>query len=458
MLRILLLTLLLCPVGLKAQSPISKNVTLLCNWQDTSVPVGIFNSQFNDVWGLTSKGKEYAVIGSTIGTNIIDVASCQRVAYYPGRASSVLHRDFKTYKNYLYAVADEGVSSLQIFDYSYLPDSLHLVYESDPTELCRSHNIFIDTLRAKLYFAGTATHGGIRDFMRVYSLQKPDSPTLITTYNEYDYVHDVFVRNDTAYCSSSYSGLIINRFNAPNVPYETIGGLLTYPYKGYNHSIWVNEQGIGVMADETPGMPLKVVDFSKISDPRVLSTFSPLGLDTNSCAHNPYLIGNFAYISYYKEGFQLYDLTDPRNPRQVGYYDTYLNQALYPFVGAWGCYPYLPSRKVLISDMQTGLYVLDASAALGLPSISKENSETLLLYPNPATNYITLSLPVTVKGKAVCTVYDEAGRKVANWNVVIPANGNEAISLPLPGSLKPGSYVLRTEAGGRLFNGRFTKL
>jgi hypothetical protein len=33
------------------------------------------------------------------------------------------------------------------------------------------------------------------------------------------------------------------------------------------------------------------------------------------------------------------------------------------YKGAWGVYPYLPSGRVLVSDMQTGLWVLDIDQA-----------------------------------------------------------------------------------------------
>lgn len=453
--RLLLFLLVFCPAGLMAQT--AKNVSLLCNWMDTSNAPKVNGQHFNDVWGLTNAGKEYAVIGSSNGTHLIDVTNCREVVFYPGRSQNVTHRDYKTYKNYLYAVADEGAATLQIFDYSYLPDSLHLVYESNPVAISRSHTIFIDTATAKLYFGIFRNASGVHDAMRVYSIQKPDSPVLITTYNEFGDVHAVYVRNDTAYCSSSNAGYIINRFNSPTAPYETIGGLTFYPYRGYNHSSWVNNAGIGVMADETFGSPLKVIDTRIIYDPKVLSTFSPRGTDSTCVPHNPYLIGNYAFISYYQDGFQLYDLSDPANPRQAGYYDTHPGVPIQQFAGAWGCYPFLPSRKVLISDMQTGLYVLDASAALSLQDVQR-TATAIQLYPNPASTVVRVKLPSGVRGSAVCTAYDVAGKAVQTWNPQIPVEANDPITLPLSGLLKAGTYVLRTEAGGRIFTGRFTKL
>ena len=455
--RLLLFTVLILLAGRLEAQPIAQNITLRCNWMDTTHAPKVSGQHFNDVWGLTVHGKEYAIIGSSNGTHIIDVDACHEVFFYPGRSSHVIHRDFKTYKNYLYAVADEGPATLQVFDFSYLPDSLHLVYESDPMDFSRSHTIFIDTAMAKLYCASFTSILSGHEYMRIYSLQNPEAPAYLMSYNDFGDVHAVYVRNDTAYCSSSYSGYLINKFNTPTQTYQTIGGLVSYPYRGFNHSSWINKEGIGVMADETFGMPLKVIDTRNIRDPQVLATFGPRGTDTTSMPHNPYMLGHYAFISYYQDGLQVYDLSDPNNPRQAGYYDTYPGTSIQQFAGAWGCYPFLPSRRILVSDMQTGLYVLDASQALSMKNIHALSSE-LSIYPNPATDQVVLKLPAGIHGPVKCVAYNALGNTVQEWNMRAPVSGNEAITLPLPLQLRPGVYMLRAEAGGRLFTGRFTKL
>ena len=118
------------------------------------------------------------------------------------------------------------------------------------------------------------------------------------------------------------------------------------------------------MADETFGKPVKVIDVRNPEVIEVLSTFSPRGEDTTSMPHNPYLLGRYAFVSYYMDGLQIYDIGDPRNPVRAGYYDTYPGPDVQTFAGAWGVYPYLPSRRILVSDMQTGLYVFDATEAM----------------------------------------------------------------------------------------------
>ena len=90
----------------------------------------------------------------------------------------------------------KGSSTLRIYDLHYLPDSIPIVYD-DSSLIVRAHNIFIDESSGLLYSCGnTSQLGG--DALRVISLQDPVNPTLVYDYNFVDYVHDIYVRNDTA--------------------------------------------------------------------------------------------------------------------------------------------------------------------------------------------------------------------------------------------------------------------
>ena len=125
-------------------SQTSYNIEYLDNWTDTSLIKGAGDAYFSDVWGFEINDGKYAALGSTEGTHIFKISNQKLVEidFKSGKFSSVQvqHRDYKTYKNFLYAVCDEGASSLQIFDLSYLPDSIHKVYDSDLYfQIC--HNI-----------------------------------------------------------------------------------------------------------------------------------------------------------------------------------------------------------------------------------------------------------------------------------------------------------------------------
>ena len=103
-------------------------------------------------------------------------------------------------------------------DLSYLPDSVHLVYDSDSL-IVRAHNIFIDTANAKLYACAVATPSGFHA-LNVYDLFNPVSPTLIYSYDQVSHVHDAYVLNDTAYLNCGNDGLRVIKSLSQGIAYE----------------------------------------------------------------------------------------------------------------------------------------------------------------------------------------------------------------------------------------------
>ena len=428
---------LLCYTSLSAQES-SNAVRMLCHWNDTAaVRPNMRGQRYSDVWGFVANGREYAVIGATNGAHIIDLNTCTRIAYAPGTSDTmyVTHRDYKTYSHYLYAVCDQAGGRLQVYDTRSLPDSLPLVYTSTEEDFDAPHKIFIDTTSARLY-ACNIGYDWMLDPLRIYSLENPERPTLLSRVQNIPMVHDMFVRNDTVYASCQFDGYYVVDCRNPTAP-KVVGGLLSYPYQGYNHSCWINDAGIGVMTDETYGLPMKVIDTRDVTDIQVLATFSPVPDDTNAVAHSPFLVGDLAYISHYKEGLQIYDLADPRNPKRVGWYDTYPGgPGIRAMTGAWGCYPFFPSRRVAISDMISGLWIFDVDEASGIA-----RSADVRIYPNPARDAVFILPPKA--GAVECVIMDMAGRVVTK----VASDGAGApfvpVSIPLPANMPTGLYALR---------------
>ncbi|NNM16748.1 MAG: hypothetical protein HKO56_08825, partial [Bacteroidia bacterium] len=161
----------------------SFNLPLLSNWDDNNLP-NAFYGAYNDIWGWEDgNGNEYAILGSVEGTFFFDVTDPTNIVQsdfeFGKFTTGVIHRDYKTYGHYAYAVCDEGPSSLQIFDLSYLPDSVHKVYDSDA--LCvRAHDIYIED--GFLYFASNTTTTGF-NALDIASLADPENPTFVHSLN-----------------------------------------------------------------------------------------------------------------------------------------------------------------------------------------------------------------------------------------------------------------------------------
>jgi len=380
------------------------HTNLLFNWNDQSfVGSSAYDNVYNEVWGFVKNNKEFAVIGSTEGTHIFDVTdptNSTQVSFVEGRAQGVeiIHRDYHDYQNYLYAVSDEGASSLQIIDISTLPDSVSLVYDSSDL-FERSHNIFIDTATAKLY-----TSNGI-----IYTLDDPLDPKFLYNTSLLS-CHDMYVQNDTAYINGGNSGFIIVDFSQTtidNQEHEVLGSLPTYPDQGYNHSGWLTADGkYYAMADETWGMRMKMLDLSDFSNIEVIALFGS-DIDENSIPHNQIISGNYLYTAYYHDGLYVHDISNPSNPILVGYYDTFLPDHHDSYMGAWGVYPFLPSGKILLSDMQTGLYVFDIN--YDNPLNTFEFDDTIFsVFPNPCSEVLKIQTSTMIN--ANFELIDYSGR------------------------------------------------
>ncbi|MEN9440791.1 MAG: hypothetical protein RLZ33_867, partial [Bacteroidota bacterium] len=122
----LLIIFLALPIVLFSQT--QKNVTFLDKWYEDTLASNSSKVRYSGCWGFEQENEEYAIIGSTEGTHFFHVNNnkLKQIGFIEGKYNSaqVIHREFKTYGKYAYSVCDEGTSSLQIIDLSYLPDSV----------------------------------------------------------------------------------------------------------------------------------------------------------------------------------------------------------------------------------------------------------------------------------------------------------------------------------------------
>ena len=393
----------------------ANNVSLLSHWSNPSLPT-LYDGEsvYNEVWGFMKDGVEYAVIGSRMGTHIlrIDVNNqLVEVDFVIGKhtGSDAIHRDYHDYQNYLYAVCDEGPSSLQIMDLSYLPDSVSLVYDNDSL-ITRSHNIFIDTAYAKLYSCSNKNQSG-NNALKVLDISNPTAPTFMYNYDLVSHVHDAYVLNDTAFLNCGNQGLkVITSSSQSNV--IQIGELSTYPHKGYNHAGWLNKEGdLYVMCDENHGLDVKVLDVSDLNDINVESLFnSQMGDDANSIPHNVIIRNNIAYVSYYHDGLQVFDLGNPALPQKIGHYDTYNGNPAVPYAGCWGVYPFRDGDKILVSDRATGLFLLGFQP----PPLTVEHP--FEVFPNPSNGLLYFFKEHYLIADYTLYIYNALGQKMLEVN------------------------------------------
>ena len=387
-----------CINGSAGDYPCS-NIDLLSH-----LPLGELSSNptsANDIWGFTdlNDNREYALIGLRNGTAIIDVTDPEApVEIDTINGVSSTWRDIKVYqcqddatgKYNAYAyVTTESNQGLQVINLNDLPNSISL--ENTVSDFSTAHNVYLanvdytnnsalEGMEPFLYIAGSNQSGGA---YRVFSLADPAQPTLLTTPPVgTGYVHDattmVITDARTAQCTNGHNPceLLID-FNESTVDIwdmtdKTAPSLISstnYDGANYTHSGWwsadknyifiqdeLDEQRLGL------NTTLRTLDITDLATPTVSSTWT--GPD-QSIDHNGFTKGNHYYMSNYRSGLTVLDVTDPNDISITGSFDTFIvpNANSAQFNGAWGTYPYLASGNLLVSDIEYGLFVLKDNTA-----------------------------------------------------------------------------------------------
>jgi choice-of-anchor B domain-containing protein len=316
----------------------------------------LHNADLNDVWGYVDElGNEYAIVGTSKGTSIVDVTDPSNpleVFWIAGSES--IWRDPCVHGDYAY-VTTEASDGLLIIDLSPLPLSTVLPINTYTGTLGSpwqsAHTCFVDENGFAYIFGANRGNGG------AIILDVQTSPMNPIEVGDFDtwYVHDGFVRNDTmflAHISDGFLSLVDVTVKASPI----LLGTKTTP-NNFTHNIWPSDNGQFVFTtDEISGAFIASYD---ISDP--LNIFEVDRIQNSPgqgiLPHNTHVLNNYLITSYYSDGIIIHDITHPNNIIKVGSYDTYPTQTT-GFEGCWGVYPFLPSGKILATDITEGLFIL----------------------------------------------------------------------------------------------------
>jgi choice-of-anchor B domain-containing protein len=424
-----------------------KNVRLLDHWFSDTILTSSSQVRFSSCWAFVQNGREYGVIGSTEGAHIFELTeqdSLRFVDFVPGRFQSAqaITREYKHYQNYLYATCDEGSSSLQIIDLSYLPDSVHLVADLQDQYFGKSHNVFIDSANALLYLTlvNPIVNGNELGIipLRVYSLANPILPTLLWEGpNDIPEVHDLYVKNNQAILNCGFDGLRTYDFSNPSNPVY-VNNLSFYPQQGYNHQGWLSpDESTYVFADETAGLEIKKCRVLANGQLQVQQFFGTDNTPYPKTPHNIQITNEFAFVAYYNDGLRIFDLRK-NPPLEIGIYDTYIDNAItngFSMWGAWGIHALLPSERILISDRNNGffLFQFDRSTFI-IPS-----KEQVQLYPNPSSvgEEVFVRLPNDEVSEFKLNLVDANGKIASELDV----QNQSYVTLPM--ELAAGCYFIR---------------
>lgn len=298
-------------------------------------------------------GKEYAILGAQTGTAVVHIKgpnNLEEVAFIPGFPSN--WREVTVVGQQAYVVTEGSGSphyGMQVIELGQLPDTAFLLTTYSAT-FGRGHIIQKDIFEEApyVYVCGTTTTQGVH----IIDVSNPAAPQQVGLYQPGYYIHDCHVRGDLLFAAAFYEGTVdivdISDKSAPALLYR-----LEDP-AGNTHSLSTTEDMRHLfLADEQDGLPGRIFDIQDLEDPVELATYTA---NLASLVHNPYIRGDFAFITHNTEGLRVVDMADPAVPVEVGFYDTYPGPSG-GFRGLWSACPYLPSGRILGGNREDGLYV-----------------------------------------------------------------------------------------------------
>ena len=334
--------------------------------------------QGNDSWGWTDpqNGKEYALIGLDNGTAFIDVSDPVNAVYLgklPTHTQNSTWRDIKTYNNHAFIVSEASNHGMQVFDLTRLRDVSNPpeTFDEDAhySGFGSAHNVIINEDSGYAYGVGTSTFNGGPHFV---DISDPTNPTPAGGYSDDSYSHDAQVVTysgpDTEHLGkeiligSNENEIAIVDITNKNNPI----GLSTISYSNveYTHQGWFTEdQRYFIVGDEIDEINVGfntrtiIFDFEDLDNPSFHFEYEG---PTEAIDHNGYVKGDKYYLSNYRAGMRVLDISQIGNESitEIGFFDTYPDSDSANFDGAWNVYPFFASNNIVISDINRGFFLV----------------------------------------------------------------------------------------------------
>ena len=384
----------------------------------------------NDSWGWTDpqNGDEYALMGLNNGTAFIDISDPANAVYLgklPSHTSSSSWRDIKVYQDHAFIVSEASGHGMQVFDLTQLRNlsSTPQTFTEDAhyDGFGNAHNLVINPNEPVAYAVGTQTFLGGAHFI---DISDPLNPVGLGGYSGSSYSHDAQVVTYSGPDPDHQGKEIFIGSNEDEVAIVDVSDLadpqlissFSYTNVGYTHQGWLTEDHqyflLGDELDELSfGFQAKtiVIDMKDLDNPTLY--FDYFG-SKNAVDHNGYVKGDKFYQANYTAGLRVIDISDidNQNMMEIGSFDTFPNSNDAGFDGAWSVYPYFDSENIVISDINTGFYLVKESSL----NTSDFKEVQLQIYPNPADQFVHLQSPdKTIKN---VSLYNMNGQLAKNFS------------------------------------------
>ena len=424
----------------------SSNIELL-SWTPVNNFPGSGNVDANDCWGYVSpSGREYALIGLRCDFGFVEITDPTNPVILtptirPGATSPCsLWSDIKVVGEYAYGVS-EGGGGIQIYDLRDI-DNGNVIFVKN-VELgghTTTHNIVANPETETIYAVGAnIANGGLVAF----DVSDRENPTLAGAWSQ-RYVHDAQVVSydsgplagrEIAYCFNGGFGVEVIDVTNRNAM-ARIGGS-TYGTIAYCHQGWLSEdkQTLFVndeLDEQTFGLSTtrsRIFDVSDPTNPTFVDTYTS---GITSIDHNNYVAGDLIFQANYRSGLRVFDATVPASPAEVAFFDTHPEGDGNNFNGAWSAYPYLPSKNVIVSDIERGLFVLRVVPFVdGVLTVESSLASTVEpQIPTAVNATVETRLGATLDPASVELRYTVDGGTEATVAMLPDGNGGFAGSIP----------------------------
>lgn len=353
----------------------------------------------NDCWGYVSpSGREYALVGLNNKVAVVEItnpASPVIVSTIPHTSST--WGDIKVYGHYAYAVTEASGTGIQVIDLGQV-DSGIVTLVRTITSPGRTHNLALNPDSGYLYTCGSNEGTGTT---MCFSLLDPSNPvrvganSLTTNYqhdaNVVTYHSGPLAGRELWFGCSESRGVDIYDVTNKNAPF--LVKRVIYPNMGYCHQAWLSADRKYLYVDDELDesnsggtMNTRSLVFN-VEDPANATYVTSFTSGLPSIDHNQYVVDGFTFQANYQSGLRIFDLAqNAEAPTQVGAYDTYPSSNGASFNGAWSNYPFFPSGTVIVSDINSGLFILDATEAT-----TRNSGASSFTVPNSAMTTGTLA-------------------------------------------------------------------
>lgn len=392
------------------------------------VELGTSNSgNGNDMWGWTDpdSGKEYALVGLNNGTAFVDISDPDhplRLGNLPTHSGNSLWRDVKTYGNYAFIVSEASGHGMQVFDLTRLRNvaSPPVTFTEDAWygQFLKAHNIVINEQSGFAYAVGSREGSQqCNSGLHMIDIHDPLHPAFAGCFSADGYTHDAqcvvydagsaYPNREICFAANEDTLTIVDVTDKSNPVQLSRTG---YSGSHYTHQGWLTEDRRHFLLDDeldeqSDGHNTRtyVWNVEDLEHPSLEFAYTgPVA----AIDHNLYTHNGYAFESNYESGLRILDLSNIDNGSlsEAAFFDTYPASDSANFEGTWSNYPYYASGVVAVSDINSGLFILQpnlcsAPAAVdGVTAMANGDQRIDLAWNASATPDATYAIDRTLGG------------------------------------------------------------